>query len=274
LRTGYLKEDSPRRSELHSNRQQQQQQHLNEGEISKMFEDFNTIFRGIFGEIEKGNFQIPFNDEMKREKHDAEKCDTDLRKEMLENKRPDNKSWEIPKDEENERYNFLFDMDQLFKQPNFQPKFHGRNEDGDEEEDERLEMSFHSIFPWPQMFDDKHLRDPSSSLYGSVGKEGDFSSAYKFSTITKKIKPDGSVETITKRQDSDGNVEEITRKTIGDQTYTRTEKQKAGKEIETTEDFINIDQGDLKQFEEKWKDKKQGNLRKDFILDSPDQENV
>jgi len=99
---------------------------------------------------------------------------------------------------------------------------------------------------------DDILQDQEKSNSQIMQKSPLFSSVFKSSSVSKKINPDGSIETTTKRQDSDGNNEVITSRKIGEQTHTVTiKKNKAGEE-EKIESFLNMDEKDLKGFDDQW----------------------
>jgi len=140
---------------------------------------------------------------------------------------------------------------------------HGKLEDKDLDND--YDTGVHSI-------DD--ILDPQSphksnnqSLFGFGGSlpSSGMSSTFKYSTITKKVNPDGSVETTSRKRDSDGNEEVVVSRNLGDQTHTVTSKKNNNGEEEKIENFTNMDENDLETFDEKWKQKSQKSPRDMFI---------
>jgi len=239
--------------------------------MSFLSEEFNNIFKDIFKEIEYGHFQIPFSDSnvnsSKIESHKEE----NLRNKMLEdNHHKDNQHPIVPFDPFNGNKNqedVFPHFSQLFNFPLFGGPQH-RFEEDDIENDENSRSQRKPMFPWSPLFSNRDFEVPS------VGGQDMKTSTFKYSTVTKKINPDGSVETITKHKDSDGNIEETTTRSLDGQSYTITEKKTPCGDMQTNENFINMDKDELKRFQEKWKDKDKEKLRKDTMIDLPNQEDV
>jgi len=107
----------------------------------------------------------------------------------------------------------------------------------------------------------------NQSLFGFGGNlpSNGMSSIFKYSTVTKKVNPDGSVETTSRKRDSDGNEEVVVSRNLGEQTHTVTSKKNNQGEEEKIENFTNMDENDLETFDEKWKQKSQKNPRDMFI---------
>ena len=129
----------------------------------------------------------------------------------------------------------------------------GRNEDQDL--DKEYESGTHSIDEILNSENRNRSNDQSPYGLGDNLPSSGFSSAFKYSTTTKKINPDGTVETTSRKCDSDGNEEVVVSRCYGEQTHTVTNKKNQTGEEEKIESFINMDQNDLETFDEKWDDR-------------------
>lgn len=83
------------------------------------------------------------------------------------------------------------------------------------------------------------------------------SSSSSFSSVTV-VDSNGVSERRTTRKDSTGKEEVTIARKIGDQTHTFTRRKDESGNEETREDLVNIDDGDLEKFNEKWHSKRQG----------------
>lgn len=77
-------------------------------------------------------------------------------------------------------------------------------------------------------------------------------SSFNYSSTSKKVNPDGSIETRTTRRDGQGNEETTVTRMIGDQSHTAIHRRDRNGVEQNDENLINIDSGALNQYEEKW----------------------
>lgn len=137
-----------------------------------------------------------------------------------------------------------------------QPRFDNQPRvDDDKRGDQNLDNSLdsHSI---DRILDSQTPQPPPPlnelSPFGNRTPHNGMASTFKFSTITKKINPDGSVETTSRKRDSEGNEEVSVTRNLGDQSHTTISKKNREGE-EKVENFINMEESDMEEFESKWK---------------------
>jgi len=96
-------------------------------------------------------------------------------------------------------------------------------------------------------------RESQDISFRSPNSQGTASSStFKYSTFSRKMNADGSVETTSTKRDSNGNEEVTVTRNIGEQTHSViTKKSKDGNE-EKVENFVNMEKDDLQEFEGKW----------------------
>lgn len=103
-------------------------------------------------------------------------------------------------------------------------------------------------------------------IFGNRAPSNHMSSAFKFSTITKKVNPDGSIETTSRKRDSEGNEEVTVTRNLGDQSHTTISKKNSAGEEEKVENFVNMEESDMEEFESKWKGGRQNRNPRDLLM--------
>lgn len=255
-----------------------------EKEFQRMFQEFENIFRGTFSERPSIEYKFPdFNGTSEEEESSNNDSPKSLREKMLNGDKNDKlipfndnqDSSEYPSGDRSPPgsiFRGLFN----FPFSNFSRRDDYSQSREDRDLDEDLNSGKQSLDDILQNDRVDHSRDDTFfhpflwDGLDSGAKEGslDFRGAFKYSTITKKHNPDGSVEIHSSRKDSDGNEETSVTRKLGGQTHTLINKTNRDGEQEIKEDFINMHQDDLQIFDEKWKEKQQPNPRSKLLVPS------
>lgn len=243
-------------------------QNNTESEFNRMFREFENIFRGMFSEQPSIRYKfLEYHDKEKDENTSDEP--KSLRERMLGGGDEGSDAIEeiiTPFNEAPDRHennilgfgppNSIFGH--FFNFPFGHNQYHPPQEDRDLDED--VTSGKQSLDDILQNDRTEHARDDTffhpflwDGLDPGDKKGGDFRGAFKYSTITKKYNPDGSVEIHSSKKDSSGNEETTVSRTLGDQTHTVINKTSKNGEQETKEDFVNMHENELKQFDDKWK---------------------
>ncbi|XP_065671470.1 uncharacterized protein LOC100199317 isoform X2 [Hydra vulgaris] len=207
-----------------------------------IMEEMESLFENFFNfGIKADNFfgSLPSNN------HDENKTQS-LRDKML------NEKEEVPFDEDRQFNFFTGNLPSIFKFPIENDIF--RNTDETDEKQIYDEDFDSDISSGKKSLDDVLNEKTSHNSFNisSLPKNGIFN----FSSTTKKINSDGYIETRTTKKLPDGSEQTVVSRSIGDQTHSVTSKKLASGEEIRTEDFVNMNQDELKAFDEKWNIKK------------------
>jgi len=240
----FLSEDSPNFQMFHNI----------DREFEDAFQQMDSMFKNFFGAGPSVEF---FGGDQPIESENSE--ERSLRDKMLD--KDENSNAVLPFQQDDHSHGFSFRFHSPFFRDMWQSPFHREREfdnqgDGNVgklgDEDLDNNMSSPSI---ESILDSQVPRGSNDqSIFGFGGElpSSGVTSAFKYSTVTRKLNPDGSVETTSKKRDSDGNEEVVVSRNMGEQTHTVTSKKNNRGEVEKVEDFINMDENDLKTFDEKW----------------------
>ncbi|XP_069796471.1 HCLS1-associated protein X-1 [Narcine bancroftii] len=83
-------------------------------------------------------------------------------------------------------------------------------------------------------------------------REPQIKSYYKSVSISKIVRPDGTVEERRTSRDGQGNEETTVTRIQGEQSYTTMTRRNAQGQEEQTEEMVNVDDGDPQRFEDAW----------------------
>ncbi|XP_057305679.1 uncharacterized protein LOC130644162 [Hydractinia symbiolongicarpus] len=242
-------------------------------DLNHMFQEIDKMFKGFMGSQPSLEFHFDTNMPLDGG-HEEQKT---LREKMLDGEQDKTLEMQPFNQERTQDMNqplLSFHPFAMFRDF-FNPHFGFQNidrENGpieDQDLDDAVRKGDHSL-------DDIFKSDPPSqsrSLLGNFNDSdfipkhgGEISSAFKYSTIRKKINSDGSIETRASKRDSDGNEEVVVTRSLGQQTHTVVKKKNNKGEEEETENFINMEQDELNKFEEKWNENKKQELHDQMLM--------
>jgi len=259
-------------------------------EFEQMFQNMNDIFRDLLHDTPKIEFHYDFQDNNNVGENEKEEKKS-LREKMLkedeirqQNIIPFGDRGLYQSEDEHPFFQFPrgWLLGGLFNFPSLNEGMSGGRSEAmipqeDQDFDEDVRNGTHSLDDILQnnKIPNERSRDDTFShplflwdrLTEKDGGKDNFKSAFQYSSTVRKVGPDGSIEVKSSRRDSQGNEEVTVTRSLGDQTHTVMNKKNIEGVEEIKEDFVNMDQDDLRRFEEKWKENGSGDDNKSILLD-------
>ncbi|XP_061174128.1 HCLS1-associated protein X-1-like [Saccostrea echinata] len=230
------------------------------------FEDFNSIFTESFGDMEKhmemmqremetifrrfGAMDIPFDSFPER---DPSRREDNPRDSMLKEADSPPESRTSPPLPQPWGHRHFFD--DFFRK--FDAQEPGIKEDKDLDK-EAKDIDIAQVFT-----------DPKSGIVPSAPQRGGIFSSGSSISVTTIRGADGRVEQKRTVRDSSGREETTVTRTVGDQTHTVITKVDPSGTPETTETFTNIDEGNKKDFNDKWDNSARNPSQPMLLPDNP-----